>query len=290
MKKISQWDIKTALRNTLVEIIGSLAASVGLYNFAVASNFPVSGFSGIAIILFRLFGLPIGAATVLLNIPVIIFCTKLLGRHFVLRSLRCMVIYSVCIDYVAPLLPTYQGDPLLSAICTGVFSGIGFGIIYMDGTSTGGIDFIIMSIKKKLPQLSLGNIIFALDIVIVLLGGAVYSTVDGVIYGIILSFITTSVMDKVMYGMTSGKTAMIITDKAGEITAAIDRKIGRGATILDVRGSYENTPRQIVLCACSSRQMFSIEQAVKHVDPNSFIIILESKEVIGQGFRPLIDG
>lgn len=285
MKKINY---KKLAGDLFAEVAGSFIASIGLYNFAVAANFPISGFSGIAVILFKLFALPIGLATIVLNIPVTIFCYKLLGRDFVLRSLRCMVIFSVFIDNVAPLFPKYQGEPLLAALCTGVFSGLGFAIIYMRGTSTAGMDFITMSVKKKIPHLSIGKIIFAFDIFIVLAGGAVYSNVDGVIYGILLSFITTTVMDKVMYGFSADKAALIITQLPKEITVAIDLQIGRGSTMIKATGGYMGNDKTVVLCACGSRQMYGIEQVVKKVDPQAFVIILESNEVIGQGFRPLI--
>ena len=106
----------------LAEVLGSMLIALGLYNFALEAKFPMSGFSGLAMIIYRLFGLPIGVTTILLNIPVTILCFRVLGKSFFLRSLRCMVISSVCVDVIAPLLPVYQGDRMLSALCTGVLS------------------------------------------------------------------------------------------------------------------------------------------------------------------------
>ena len=145
----------------LAEVLGSMLIALGLYNFALEAKFPMSGFSGLAMIIYRLFGLPIGVTTILLNIPVTILCFRVLGKSFFLRSLRCMVISSVCVDVIAPLLPVYQGDRMLSALCTGVLSGIGYALIYMRNSSTGGADFISMSLKAVKPHLSLGKIMFA---------------------------------------------------------------------------------------------------------------------------------
>lgn len=272
-----------------IEALGSFIATLGLFNFAVAANFPVTGFSGVAVIFYKLFGVQIGILTICLNIPFAIIAYKILGKDFTLRSFRCMLFYSLSIDYVAPLFPTYQGEPLLAAICTGVFGGIGLAMIYMSGTSTGGQDFITMSIKKKNPHLKLGSIIFAFDTVVILTGGFLYSTVDGIIYGIMLSFITTTVMDKVMYGANSGKTAFIISNHPEEIKQAIYEKIVRGVTILNGEGGYDKTERKIIMCACDTKQMYGVEQLVKQVDPESFIIVLESHEVLGKGFKPLIE-
>ena len=105
------------------------------------------GFSGISIIFYRLFHIPIGFSTILLNIPVAILCYKLLGKKFFISSIRCMIVSSLIIDYVAPLFPVYQGDRLLAALCTGVFGGIGYAMIYTRNSSTGGSDFIIMAVN-----------------------------------------------------------------------------------------------------------------------------------------------
>ena len=112
--------VKTVLKEISIELIGSVLIAVGLYNFAVASEFPMTGFSGIALILYRLFHLPIGLTIIVLNIPIALLCYKLLGRAFFLRSVRCIIISSVMIDYLAPLFPIYTGSRMISAICAGV--------------------------------------------------------------------------------------------------------------------------------------------------------------------------
>lgn len=140
---------KNSTRVICMEILGSFLVAVGIYNFAICAGFPMTGFSGIAIILYRLFRLPVGMTTILLNIPVSFFCFRMLGRDFFLRSLRCMVISSVMMDVIAPLLPSYQGSRLLAALCTGVIAGLGYALIFMQGSSTGGMDFITLSVKVK---------------------------------------------------------------------------------------------------------------------------------------------
>ena len=220
----------------LAEVLGSMLIALGLYNFALEAKFPMSGFSGLAMIIYRLFGLPIGVTTILLNIPVTILCFRVLGKSFFLRSLRCMVISSVCVDVIAPLLPVYQGDRMLSALCTGVLSGIGYALIYMRNSSTGGADFISMSLKAVKPHLSLGKIIFAMDFLVVLLGGVIFQDVDGMIYGLIINSLLSLVVDKTMYGINSGKLALIVTEQGKAVTEIIDERTGRGTTILHASG------------------------------------------------------
>lgn len=275
------------VKQLLGESIGSIFVAAGIYNFAVQAKFPMTGFSGISIILYQLFGVPIGFSTILLNIPVAILCYKMLGRKFFVSSIRCMVISSVIIDYVAPLFPVYEGERLLAALCTGVFAGLGYAIIYMQNSSTGGFDFIIMAVKAWKPYLSIGKIAFIFDFVIVLLGGILFRDVDGVIYGMIVSFLLAVVVDKIMYGMNAGKMTMIVTDMehGQKICDVIDDCCKRGSTILRGHGGYQGDEKQIVMCACSNKEMYLVQRAVKETDPASFMIVLESNEVHGEGFR-----
>lgn len=276
---------KRIMKEIGMEFIGSALIAVGLYNFAVTSEFPMTGFSGISLILNRLFHLPIGLTIIVLNIPVALLCYRLLGRGFFLRSLRCIVISSVMIDYVAPLLPVYTGSRMLSAICTGVLGGLGYALIYMQNSSTGGTDFVIMAVKAVKPYLSLGKIAFLSDIGIILLGGLIFRDIDGIIYGMIINFLFAVAVDKVVYGVNAGKMALIVTDYGKKVTDAIDECCGRGSTILPASGGYKQGKKQVVMCACNNKQMYFVQQKVKEVDENAFTIILESNEVHGEGFR-----
>ena len=273
-------------RQIAAEVLGSIFIAAGIYNFAVHAKFPISGFSGISVILYQLFQVPIGFSTILLNIPVAILCYRLLGRKFFISSMRCMLISSVIIDYVAPLFPVYEGDRLLAALCTGVLSGLGY-IIYMNNSSTGGMDFIIMGVKVVRPYFSLGKISFATDCLIVFAGAILFGDVDGIIYGMIVNFLLATVIDKLMYGINSGKMALIVTEHGKEICDVIDATCERGSTILKGQGGYRCEEKEVVMCACSNKEMYLVQQAVKAADRDSFIVILESNEVHGEGFRML---
>ncbi len=283
--------IKQILKETFIEIIGSILIAVGLYNFAVASEFPMTGFSGISLILYRLFGLPIGLTIVVLNVPVAALCYKLLGKKFFFRSLRCILISSFMIDYIAPLFPVYTGSRMISALCTGVFGGLGYAMIYTQNSSTGGTDFIIMAVKALKPYLSLGKIAFLSDVGIILIGGILFRDIDGIVYGMVINLLFAVVVDKMIYGINAGKFALIITENHGkEIANAIDLCCGRGSTILQGSGGYQGSKKEIVLVACDNKQMYFVQQTVKEVDPAAFTIILESNEVHGEGFHMLTIG
>lgn len=283
----TMWYVKKWSIDISIDILGGVLIALATYNFAAASEFPVVGLNGIALIFYHLWGLPIGKVALLLNIPIALCCFRILGRDFFLRSLRTIIITSFLMDYAAPLFPVYQGDRMLAAICTGVLSGLGFALIYMRDSSTGGADFVMLTLKALNPHLTLGKIAFAMDAFIVVLGTVIVSKdIDSLIYGMIISFLLSTVVDKVMYGIDAGKMTLIVTDYAKEVAQKIDEVTARGATFLKAEGSYSGEEKDVVMCACNNKQMYSIRNAVKEIDPKAFIIIMESNEVLGEGFKP----
>ncbi len=282
-----QWikDKERVWVDILWECFGSFLIAIALYNFALNAKFPMTGFSGIAMIFYRLYEAPIGITTIILNIPVAILCYRLIGRDFLLRSLRCMVISSLVIDYIAPLLPLYNGNRMLAAIVTGTLGGIGYAVIYMRNSSTGGSDFLIMAAKAVRPHMKLGTIAFLSDIGIILVGGIIFKDMDGIIYCMIINFLFAIVVDRVMCGLNSGKVALIVTERGEEVCDLIDECCGRGSTILDGRGGYKKNEKQVVMVACNSKQMYQVEKTVKKLDEEVFIIVMDANEIHGEGFR-----
>ena len=273
--------------NLLLEILGCFISAAGIYSFAVAAEVPVTGIAGISAILYRLFGLPMGLSNVLINVPIVILSYKLLGRSFLLRSLRCMILFAVFTDYLLPVMPVYTGNRLLATICGGVVGGIGDALIYMQNSSTGGMDFITMAIKAKRPHLPFGNLTFGAALAVILLNGVVFRDVDSIIYGLMFNFIVAAVINKMMFGFSSSMLALIVTDDGKAACEEIDRVADRGSTILQGRGGYGGQPKDVVLCACSNKQLYEIEHTMQTLDPGCFIIMLQSNEVQGEGFRRL---
>ncbi|MBR4395287.1 MAG: YitT family protein, partial [Eubacteriaceae bacterium] len=156
------------LKRMLIETAGAPVTSIAIYNFAIPAGFPMAGFSGIAIIIHRLLAMPVGITTLVLNIPVALLCYKLIGKKFFFRSVRCMLLSSVFIDYVAPLVPLYTGSRLIAAICTGVIGGFGYALIYLSMSSSGGTDFIVIALKSRHQHIRLGTLVFIVDALIIL--------------------------------------------------------------------------------------------------------------------------
>ena len=222
----------------------------------------------------------------ILNIPIIICCYKTLGKQFYIKSLRSTLITSAVMDILGPQLPLYQGDLILAAICTGVLLGIGYAIIFMRGSSTGGFDFIMMAIKYYRPHLSLGKIGFALDAMVILIGAVTIGNgMDSVIYGLVLNYLYSTVLDRLISGTSSGKLTLIISAHPREIVDEIDKLVDRGSTLLKAIGGYTGEEKEVVMCASSSKEMYAIRKRVHEIDERAFVIVVESNEVIGEGFR-----
>ena len=269
----------------LCELAGSAILAFATNNVAIAGEFPLAGFNGIALLFYRWFGLPIGAMMIVLNVVPALLAWRIMGKSFVLRTLRCMLMSSIMVDYLAPLFPVYTGSRMLAALAAGVLYGIGYAIIYARGSSTGGSDFIMIVLKHFFPHIQTGTISFVLDFGVVVGTGLLMGDVDGIILGLVVNYLMAAVIDKIILGMNAGNVAMIITDHSQEIARLVDRVADRGCTIFHAEGGFNGAPHDMVLVAGSTRDIFRVCQAVKREDPASFTIVTASSEVNGEGFK-----
>ena len=191
---------------------------------------------------------------------------------------------AIFVDTVFPYTPPYTGSPLLAALYYGVCLGAGLAIFYMRGTSSGGVDFLTLSIRAKKPHLSMGKLMMAIDFLIVSLGWPVFGNIDSILYGLVATFVTSAVVDKIMYGMGAGTLAVVVTNRSAEVAERISRIIDRGSTVLEGVGSYTGEHRDILLCACSNSQSYMVKNSVLEVDPAAFVMMTETSQVFGEGF------
>ncbi|NLC40204.1 MAG: YitT family protein [Clostridiaceae bacterium] len=282
-------NIKTYSRNLLYDIIGSIFFGIGIYNFVSSADFAPGGVTGLAIILNHYTDLPIGLGTFVINIPIIAVSFRSLGKNFLVRTFMTVLVNTFIIDLVCPLLPVYSGERLLAAIFAGALVGVGLAIIYHNGSSTGGSDLIIMSIRRKRPHMSLGQLTLTIDGMIIVFGGLAYGDIDSILYGFTYSAIMTMVMDKLMYGFVSGKIAIIVTDP--EHTAAMNHTIAnnltRGATVLKAQGGYTAAEKDVIFCACSRSQLPRLHSLVREIDDDVMVIVTSYDEAYGRGFLPI---
>ena len=269
----------------LIDLASGFCLAAAIYSFAVPAGFPMTGISGIAMILYQFFGTPIGTMNVVLNIPIALFCYKTLGKRFYLNSVKTILITSAVMDLLGPVFPVYQGEMFLAALGAGALCGLGYGMVFLRNSSTGGVDFIMMTIRAYHPHFSLGNISFVMDTAVIAAGSWLFGSMNALICGIVMNYLNAVVVDKVVYGMRNGKLTLIVTSAPQKVAEMIQEQIGRGTTILQGVGGYTGQERQVVLCASNNKEMYDIKRKVHELDENAFVIIVESNDVIGEGFR-----
>lgn len=268
----------------LYDIIGSIFYSMSIYTFAKMANFAPGGLSGIALIMNYLWNFPIGVTTLIMNVPLMLFSLRILGKEFIFKTIKSMCFCTLFLDVIFPHLPAYSGSPFMAALYSGVFMGIGLACFYMRGSSSGGTDFLTMSIKVLRPHLSIGGVTMTIDLAVILLGWPVFGNVDAVLYGLIATMLTSLVIDKIMYGMSAGTMLIIISTHGSEVAERIGELIGRGSTKLQAKGTYTQEDKDVILCACSKSQTYIVRRAAYEVDPAAFIMVTETNEVFGEGF------
>lgn len=282
--------IPQSLREIAVEIFACILIAIGIYSFAKHANLAPGGVVGLALIVNHLFPfIPIGFASILINIPLIAISWKILGRSFLFRTFRTICISAFFMDVVLPRFPYFQGDPILAGAFSGVFTGIGLGLLFSAGTCSGGSDLILMCMRKLKPHMSFGQISLVVDGIIILTGGLVRGDMNAALYGCVYAFFVSNMLDKVMSGRVSGKLVMVISEHAGPISHGIDTEIVRGATILNGRGSYTKRHKEIILCAMSKRQLPHLRRLVRNNDPGALVIVLDFNEVYGTGFQDIMN-
>ena len=276
---------RTVITDIGFEILGNILLAAATYNVAAAQGFPLSGFNGIAMVFYRLFHMPIGMTVLVLNILPALLCMKVIGKDFVLKTLRCMIISTILIDRIAPMFPVYTGDRMIAAIVTGVLYGLGFSMVYSRGSSTGGVDFLLILIKSYFPHIKTGFITFALDFGVVVGTGLIFKDIDGIFLGIMINYILAAVIDRTISGLNSGNVALIVTNRSKEIVEWIRDVAKRGCTIFEARGGYRGDRRDVVMVAGTNRDIYQVRKDVREIDPDSFVIIVPSNAVDGEGFK-----
>ena len=283
--------LKTKLN--LREIAGDLLCDVfcGILNgvsvavFTAPNHIAPGGVTGLATIINYLTGMPIGTVSMVINIPLLFISFKLLGRVFTLRTLKSTLILSVMIDICGAILPAYSGNLLLASMFGGVTAGLGLGLVFMRGSTTGGTDILCRLAKLEMPHMPFGKVLLALDGVIIIIAAIVYKTADSALYALISILAATKMIDMIIYGLDKGKIVYVISPLAREITAAIIDDMDRTATLVKSIGAYSDKEHEMVMCAIRDHEYPTLKKIILHTDPNAFMMVADAGEILGEGWR-----
>ena len=270
----------------LVITLASAVYALGFVWCYEPNDIAFGGITGIAQIINHLLPIaPVGVTVIILNIPLFLLGWKLLGGKMLLGSLYAMFISSIFIDLFTPLWDWQPMEPFLATIFGGLTMGLSLGLIFQQGSTTGGTDLAARLLKLKLAWLPMGKLLMAVDLVVIVLVALAFRALDTMLYGLVALYISSIAMDGVLYGLDNAKVAYIISDHNEEISRSIVEDLDRGVTILHGQGAYTGTDKKVLLCAFKQREIASIKNLVKEIDPDAFLIVCPAHEVLGEGFR-----
>ena len=265
-------------------VIGSAMFALGFSLFLEPHGMSPGGISGLAMVLVHLLRIgSVGTLSILINLPLFLLGGLKIGKRFFFGSLIGMVLSSVLIDLFAGL-PIPEVEPLVGVLYGGGLCGLGLGIVFVIGSSTGGSDILVRLLKLRWRNVPIGQIALYFDVLVVVLTGLVYHDITSALYTGLAVFVTSQVVDLVVYRFDFSKVALIITKEHDRVAQEISDKLERGATFLYGQGSYSGKETKVVLTAVKKQQLAELKELVVHIDPNAFIIVQEAHQVLGDGF------
>lgn len=265
-------------------IVGSTIFAFGFAYFLQPNDLSPGGISGLALVIVELIGVgSVGTLSILINLPLFILGGVKIGRQFFFGSLLGMLLSNILIDSFAVMqIPAVE--PLMSVLYGGVICGFGLGIVFVNGTSTGGSDILVRLLKLKYRNVPIGQISMCFDAIVVTLTGLVFHDLNKALYTGITVYLCGKVLDAVVYRFDYSKVVLIISSEYEAIAQGIGKKLDRGATFLHGEGSYTHSETKVVLAAVKKQQITELKELVMELDPNAFVIVQEAHQVLGDGF------
>lgn len=265
-------------------LLGCIIFALGFNLFLLPNGLNAGGISGLSMLFVHLTNIgSIGLITALVNLPLFALGGMKIGKKFFFGSLVGMLLSSTFIDAFS-VLPVPQTEPLVGAIYGGVLCGLGSGLVFSQGASTGGSDIIVRLLKLRWQNVPIGTITMSFDLVVVALTGLAYRNIGLALYSGVAIYITGQIIDAVVYRFDYSKVALIVSPKYQEIAQRIAVDLERGVTYLDGEGYYSGTQVKVILTAVKKQQLAELKKLVVQIDPDAFIIVQEAHQVLGDGF------
>lgn len=267
------------------KILGGCALfGAGFALFLEPNDLNAGGISGLAMMIVHLFRFgSVGTITMLMNLPLFVIGGIKVGKKFFIGSLIGMAASSILLDTFS-LLPHPATEPLLGALYGGLLCGLGLGIVFSTGASTGGSDIVVRLLKLKYENVPIGTINIIFDATVVILTGLVFWDVSKALYSGVTIFVSGQVIDAVVYRFDYSKVALIISSEHERIAREIGLKLDRGATYLNGEGSYSGREMKVILTVVKKQQVAELKRLIMEIDANAFVVVQEAHQVLGEGF------
>lgn len=291
-------DLKSIIRNKVwgrvwkvfVIVLGAFLFGFVFQAFLLPNQIVSGGVTGIAMIINAFTHWPIGLMVIVMNIPLFLIAWRHFGLDFLLGSLLGMGLSSAFVDLFALTGLVLTKEPMLASIIGGVLKGTALGMIYYYGASTGGIDIVAKLVRQRFSQLNFGTVVLIMDVAIILGYALIVKNYDSAMYSVIAMYVTTKVIDLVLYGLDNSCTCHIISEKSEALTRELTSgHMHRGVTILQGEGAYSHKPKHVILCVIKRNQIPELRRTIRELDENAFVIVTETKNVFGRGFENIAE-
>lgn len=287
-KKLSMQGRKPLWLEYLMIIVGTGLMSLAINSVFDASGMVTGGFSGIAIIIKAWTkglvngGIPLWVTNCVLNIPLFFIAWRVKGFSFIKKAILGEISLSVWLA-IQPVFHLAGDDLLLAALYGGVIQGVGIGLVFLGGGTTGGTDMMAAIIQKFLQHYSISQIMQIIDGAVVVVGMYVFG-IHKALYAIIAVYLVTKVSDGLIEGLKFSKAVYIITEKPEEIAGMIMEDLDRGATGINVKGMYSGQDKLMLFVVVNKKEIVMLKEKVDEIDPQAFVIVTDAREVHGEGF------
>ncbi|MGB9661755.1 MAG: YitT family protein [Moorellaceae bacterium] len=275
--------LREEIRSYLGITAGCALTGLGLVLFLVPNKIAAGGVSGLATVLHHVLGVPVGITMLVLNIPLFIAGFRFLGLQFGLKTLYGTIVLSFFTDALSLVAHPLTSEPLLASIYGGLLTGVGLGVVFRFGGSTGGTDLAALIFRRFLP-LTAGAGLLVIDALVITLAGLIFN-MELALYALLALFLASRAIDAVQEGGGFAKAALIISDHSEEIARRVLTELDRGATGIQGRGLYTNRERELLLVVVQRAEVSRLKNLVASIDPQAFVIVSNVHEVLGEGFR-----
>jgi len=265
-------------------VTGAVCVALAADLFLIPNQVVPGGVVGIATILRYTLGTPVGLVNLLINLPLFLAGLRWIGGlRFAVRTGVAVLVMSLALDLLPPYLPETTSDPLLYTLYGGMLDGLGMGLVFRAGGTTGGTD-ILARLFQRFTGVNLGGTLLGINVAILGTAAAVFG-LEPALYALIAAFVSSKVIDLVQEGFSHARAALIISDKPETVCQQVMERLGRGITVLQGQGGYTSVQRQVLYCVVAQSEVSRLKRLVNETDPNACIVISQAQEVLGEGFK-----
>ncbi len=277
---------KSLFRDLAACLIGSALIGIALSVFTIPNDIAPGGISGLATALAAILPVRVSILTLILNVPILVAAVKLLGRRSFFYTLLCTALLSVFIELSDRFLPEYTGNILIAAVYGGAICGLGTGLLFLRGITTGGTDLLALLLRKQFPNVPNGVLLMLIDSTVVVIAVIIFQEIEVALTSAITIYVTAKVIDTLAQGLDYAKVIYIVTEKGAEVSQILNQNTERGNTLIRAAGGYTGTEKQLVITVTKRNVLSQTLKIIRETDPSAFLFVTNSTEVHGEGFRP----